>query len=131
MNPNPLWRLRLAAIPASLLLAIVPSTAAHAAPATTPAANNNGPFPPVGFDPNAPGLSSIQALINTIGTYTLYAAIGGALVSLLILAIGPAAGFHQASRIGKIGLIISVLVAFALGIISVVLNAAFRSGAGG
>jgi len=129
MNPNHLSRLRLAAIPATVLIATVPATVAHAAPATP--APNNGPFPPVGFDPNAPGLSSIQSLINTIGSYTLYAAIGGALISLLILAIGPAAGFHQASRVGKMGLIISVAVAFALGIISVVLNAAFRSGAGG
>jgi len=129
MNPNHLSRLRLAAIPTTVLITTVPATAAHAAP-TTPAPNN-GPFPPVGFDPNAPGLSSIQSLINTIGSYTLYAAIGGALISLLILAIGPAAGFHQASRVGKMGLIISVAVAFALGIISVVLNAAFRSGAGG
>ena len=78
---------------------------------------------------DAPGATQIQELINYIGLYTLLAAMAGMLISLLILAIGPRLGFDRASQLGRMGLIVSLGVAFGVGIAAALINFFYKMGA--
>jgi Family of unknown function (DUF6112) len=90
-----------------------------------------GPFIPVKPDMNAPGAKALSQLAAYVLTYVMYAALIGALGSLVALAIGKGIGEHRAVQGGKTGLLISVGVAFLAGMITTVLNSAWVAGSQG
>lgn len=90
-----------------------------------------GPFIPVKPDPNAPGAKALSQLASYVLTYVMYAALIGALGSLIAMAVGKGIGEHRAVQGGKTGLLISVAVAFLSGIITTILNAAWAAGTQG
>lgn len=88
------------------------------------------PFRPVNLEKGAeaPGVRQLLELGDYIGMYALLVASIGALLSVAILAIGPRLGFDGASRVGKIGIIVCILVAFFVGALPMMLNFAFNMG---
>ncbi len=76
----------------------------------------------------APGVDAIQTLINYAGMYALLACAGGFLISLLIVVLGPRLGFEHGSRIGKAGILVSLIAAFAIGMATVLINFFFNMG---
>lgn len=86
------------------------------------------PFPQPEFDPNAPGVEGFTSLAGAISTYTAIGAVVAFVLSLLIAVIGPPLGFQRAGTVGKIGMLVSVGVAFLLGMVSVILNFAYNAG---
>ncbi len=91
----------------------------------------DGPFIPVKPDPNAPGAKALSQLASYVLTYVMYAALIGALGSLIAMAVGKGIGEHRAVQGGKTGLLISIAVAFLSGIITTILNAAWAAGSQG
>lgn len=78
---------------------------------------------------NAPGSAAITDIINAIGFYAIIACLVGLLLSGLILVVGPRLGFHQASTLGKIGIIAALGVAFLVGISATLINFSYNAGA--
>lgn len=114
---------RLAAIGFSgLALAVVPLAAA--------AEESKNPFSKINLEEGAeaPGVKQLLELGNYIGMYALIGSLLGALLSLAILAIGPRIGFDGASRVGKVGIIVCVGIAFFVGALPMLLNFAYNLG---
>lgn len=91
----------------------------------------DGPFIPVKPDPNAPGLKGLGQAVAWLASYAMYAAMGAAVLSVIALFVGKAIGEHRMVQGGKTGLLVTVVGAFALGILATVLNAAYNAGAQG
>ena len=87
-----------------------------------------GPFVPVPPDPNAPGAKALNQLTSYIMQWLLDLAMIGALGGLIAMIVGKIIGEHQVTKIGKITLLISILVAFIAGMITTILNIAWTAG---
>jgi hypothetical protein len=80
-------------------------------------------------DPShAPGAEGIQSAIDVIAAYGLYACIAGFLLGGMVWAIGGRVGNDYTAVGGKIGMAVSVGVAFLIGAAATVLRFAYGLG---
>lgn len=100
------------------------STVFIQAPTPTPAPP--GVLPKITPDLNAPGISGFLQLANQIAGYALIFAAVAFLLSLLIMGIGGALGFRGARQFGGIGIITSLAIAGAIGLVTVLINAVYK-----
>ncbi len=90
--------------------------------ATPAIARADNPFPRPSFSADTPGMGAIQKLVNMVFTYGFVAALIGAVLSLLVLGLAGPLGFPQGTRVGKVGLLVSLGVALGLGAIWAILG---------
>ncbi len=76
----------------------------------------------------APGAGGIQGAINVIAVYTLLACLAGFLLGGAVWAIGGRIGNDHTAVGGKIGMAISVGVAFLVGAAAAILQFAYGLG---
>jgi hypothetical protein len=76
----------------------------------------------------APGASGIQGAINVIAVYTLLACMAGFLIGGAVWAFGGRIGNDHTAVAGKIGMAISVGVAFLVGAAAAILQFAYGLG---
>ena len=79
---------------------------------------------------NAPGLDALQHLINIGAVVVLALCALGALSGLAWIPAGRAIGVHHAGQQGRIMVVGAVLVAFAVGLLAVLINLAYSWGSG-
>ena len=76
----------------------------------------------------APGAAGIQGAINVIAVYTLLACLAGFLLGGAVWAIGGRVGNDATAVGGKIGMAVSVGVAFLVGAAAAILQFAYGLG---
>lgn len=76
----------------------------------------------------APGAAGIQSAINVIAAYALLASLAGFLLGGAVWAIGGRVGNDHTATGGKIGMAISVFVAFLVGGAAAILQFAYGLG---
>jgi multisubunit Na+/H+ antiporter MnhB subunit len=79
---------------------------------------------------NAPGLDALQHLTNIAGVVVLALCAFGALGGLAWIPAGRVIGVHHAGQQGRIMVVGSILVAFAVGLLAVLINLAYTWGSG-
>jgi hypothetical protein len=79
-------------------------------------------------DPSAPGAHGIQHAINVFAVYALLAAAAGFLLGAATWAIGGRIGNEFTAVGGKLGMAVSLVVAFLVGGAAVFLNFAYSLG---
>ena len=90
--------------------------------ATPALARADNPFPRPSFSADSPGMGAIQKLLNMIFTYGFVATMIGALLSVLVLVLAGPLGFPQGTRVGKVGLLVSLGGALGLGALWAILG---------
>lgn len=76
----------------------------------------------------APGASGIQSAVNVIAVYTLLACLAGFLIGGAVWAFGGRIGNDHTAVGGKIGMAVSVGVAFLVGAAAAILQFAYGLG---
>ena len=79
---------------------------------------------------SAPGLSGVQQLINIAAVFVLGLCAVGALAGLAWIPLGRTIGVHHAGQQGRIMVVSALGVAFAVGLIAVLINLAYSWGSG-
>ena len=79
---------------------------------------------------NAPGLDALQHLINITAVVVLGLCALGALGGLAGIPAGRIIGVHHAPQHGRIMVVGSIAVAFAVGLLAVLINLAYSWGSG-
>lgn len=79
---------------------------------------------------NAPGLDALQHVINIAAVVVLAMCALGSLGGLAWIPAGRVIGVHHAGQQGRIMVVGSVLVAFAVGLLAVLINLAYSWGSG-
>jgi hypothetical protein len=115
-----------AAATALITIALLPASAN----AATPASGSTGAFQ-FTVTPNpsgAPGGSGIQAAIDVIAAYALYAAAAGFLLGAALWAVGGRIGNDYTATGGKVGMFTSLGVVFLVGMAPKLLQWSFGLG---
>lgn len=100
------------------------------AAAAAPGSQSGGGFT-FNVTPNAsgaPGAAGVQSGIDVIAAYALYSCAAGFLLGGAIWAIGGRVGNDYTATGGKIGMVVSVAVAFAIGAAPKILQWAYGLG---
>lgn len=89
-----------------------------------------GPVPTIDLSgaQNVPGYQGIVTGLNTLAIYVAILCGVAFVAALGSILIGNAFHIHQLVQGGKVGILVSLLVAFGLGLITVILNFAFSLG---
>jgi hypothetical protein len=77
---------------------------------------------------SAPGAAGIQSAIDVIAAYGLYACVAGFLLGGMVWAIGGRIGNDYTAVGGKIGMAVSIGVAFLIGASAAILKFAYGLG---
>jgi hypothetical protein len=77
---------------------------------------------------HAPGASGLQGAINVVAVYTLLACLAGFLIGGAVWAVGGRIGNDHTATGGKIGMAVSVGVAFLVGAAAAILQFAYGLG---
>jgi hypothetical protein len=79
---------------------------------------------------NAPGLDALQHVINISAVLVLALCALGALGGLAWIPAGRTIGVHHAGQQGRIMVVGAIMVAFAVGLLAVLINLAYSWGSG-
>lgn len=71
------------------------------------------------------GMKGFTDLTNTLAGWTLLVALFGAVIGLIVMAIGPALGIQSARRYGTLILLTALAAAIGLGVIAGLINGVY------